>query len=56
MEIIKSTSRASNDLGFQKHFNTAVFLPKNKFGPTYSKIRESRVLWDTLFIIKGILW
>jgi len=41
MENLKSTSGASNDLGFQNYFNTGVFLPKYKFGPTYSKIRES---------------
>jgi len=48
MEILKSTSQASNDLGFQKYFNTGVFLPISKFGPTYSKIKESSTLTTSL--------
>jgi len=28
MEILKSTSRATNDLEFQKYFNTVVFYQK----------------------------
>ena len=36
------TSRASNDAGFLKNFNTRVFSPKCTIPPSYSKIGAGR--------------
>jgi len=49
IEILKSIPGTSNDLGFPKYLNTGVFLPKCKFRPSCSKIRESfEYFWDTV--------
>ena len=45
------TSRASNDAGFLKKFNTRVFSPKYTILLSYSKIEIGRNFWYTLIII-----
>jgi len=37
MENLKSTSRASNDLGFQNYFNTGVFYQNANLGQLVAK-------------------
>jgi len=48
MEILKSTSRASNDLEFQKYFNTVVFYQKANLGQLTAKSEKAEFFWDTL--------
>jgi len=49
MGILKSTSRASNDLEFQKYFNTGVFFyQKANLGQLTAKSEKVEFFWDTL--------
>ena len=45
------TSRASNDAGFFKNFNTRDFSPKNTILPSYSKMGA-----DCFFLVQSIIY